>query len=459
MKILINLISIKLTIGVLFFFLFFSLTAYCQKFELKTFTVDNVEFIHQIVIDNDGNKWLATNKGLFQIEAETDSIIKVELEYFLEEGIDFLCFHENKLWFRTYENKLFSKQLLQEGLQEYELDGSRVITDMDFGSQGGLVATDKGIYELREDYHKVNIVKYIYDNVQAVHIVDNSGVEQIFIGTDNHLYFAQGKKIKPIKFFEHNQITSIFQHEDTLWVGSIQAGKGSSLYKQAIGSRNKDWIEVVTEKNKENKNKGKLGFKDDELLKSIVYDNKLDCWWMVNGQLIQYKYQQEIYHFLPRLNDSLEYVNDLVMDRQGALWITTTGNEIYKVTTTKEKPILHGKEVERGTTFNFNIDFIQGDTIMTEEGRVALGELLTFLKEYPTTVFNIYGHTKKTNQVNALKTLSINRALAVKNELIANEIDASRILLTKGFGGEEAEEYEARTNKPNMRVEIEVVDY
>ncbi|WP_395047367.1 OmpA family protein [Flavobacterium sp.] len=89
---------------------------------------------------------------------------------------------------------------------------------------------------------------------------------------------------------------------------------------------------------------------------------------------------------------------------------------------------------------------------------VVLQAMTAILKEYPSSNFSIEGHTDGDGKDAANQTLSENRAAAVKDYLISQGIDASR-LTSAGFG----ESVPIASNKTkagkalNRRVEVKVV--
>ena len=107
-----------------------------------------------------------------------------------------------------------------------------------------------------------------------------------------------------------------------------------------------------------------------------------------------------------------------------------------------------------------------GKTILFNSGKASfqkqtipvLQAMTAILKEYPTAKFSLEGHTDSTGSEASNQKLSEERAAAVKNFLIENGIDASR-LSSKGFG----ESMPVDSNKTskgkanNRRVEVKLV--
>ena len=107
-----------------------------------------------------------------------------------------------------------------------------------------------------------------------------------------------------------------------------------------------------------------------------------------------------------------------------------------------------------GKTILFNT----GKSSFQKQTYPVLKAITAILKEYPTAKFSLEGHTDSTGSDALNQKLSEERAAAVKNYLVENGIDASR-LTSKGFG----ESMPVDTNKTakgkanNRRVEVKLV--
>lgn len=86
-------------------------------------------------------------------------------------------------------------------------------------------------------------------------------------------------------------------------------------------------------------------------------------------------------------------------------------------------------------TFVFdNLNFEFGNTTLTPESKKTVQDLVAILKAYPHTTVALEGHTDNMGSVLRNKALSLERANAVNNQLVAAGIAASRIVRTQGFG-------------------------
>ena len=95
---------------------------------------------------------------------------------------------------------------------------------------------------------------------------------------------------------------------------------------------------------------------------------------------------------------------------------------------------------------------------LKEESKVELNKLVTFLKNNPTLVIELSGHTDNTGIKQKNFELSNNRAKSVWQFLISNGIDATR-LTYKGYGDTQpvADNKTEAGRKLNRRTEFKVV--
>ncbi len=155
-------------------------------------------------------------------------------------------------------------------------------------------------------------------------------------------------------------------------------------------------------------------------------------------------------------------------DNAGCPWPDTDGDGVAdkddKCPTVKGTVANNGcPEVSDDTMKKLN-DY--GKTILFNSGKASfqkqtipvLQAMTAILKEYPTAKFSLEGHTDSTGSEASNQKLSEERAAAVKNFLVENGIDASR-LSSKGFG----ESMPVDSNKTakgkanNRRVEVKLV--
>jgi len=102
--------------------------------------------------------------------------------------------------------------------------------------------------------------------------------------------------------------------------------------------------------------------------------------------------------------------------------------------------------------------FESGKASFQERTFVVLQNITEILKEYPSAKFSIEGHTDSDGSDALNQKLSEDRAAAVKDYLIENGVNTSR-LASKGFGeSTPIDSNKTRAGKTNnRRVEVKLV--
>ncbi len=105
-----------------------------------------------------------------------------------------------------------------------------------------------------------------------------------------------------------------------------------------------------------------------------------------------------------------------------------------------------------------NIYFPAGSANILQKSYPALEGLVNFMKHNPNVKIEVSGHTNNIGDFQRLVELSLKRANAVKNYLIKNGIDASRIK-TVGYGPSRpiADNSTLAGRRKNQRVEVKII--
>jgi outer membrane protein OmpA-like peptidoglycan-associated protein len=105
-----------------------------------------------------------------------------------------------------------------------------------------------------------------------------------------------------------------------------------------------------------------------------------------------------------------------------------------------------------------NIFFETAKFDLKKESKVELNKLVAFLSKNENLVIEIGGHTDNAGSAQSNLTLSKNRANSVKEYLVKNGIDGSR-LQTKGYGATEsiADNSTAEGKAKNRRTEFKII--
>ena len=121
--------------------------------------------------------------------------------------------------------------------------------------------------------------------------------------------------------------------------------------------------------------------------------------------------------------------------------------------------LMKGSNSELPKTFVFDhLNFDSGTTRLTPDSNTTVTNLISIMKCYPTMQVQLEGHTDSTGDPTANKQLSVDRANAIRDQLVQAGVDTARIATT-GYGSEkplasnETDEGRAR----NRRTELVVV--
>ncbi len=105
-----------------------------------------------------------------------------------------------------------------------------------------------------------------------------------------------------------------------------------------------------------------------------------------------------------------------------------------------------------------NLNFEQGKSKITSDSFEELNNLVNMLKDTPTMVIQLEGHTDFRGSPVKNLELSENRVQALKDFLVSNGIDKTRVL-TKAFGGSQplTQENTPEARAQNRRVEVRII--
>lgn len=110
-------------------------------------------------------------------------------------------------------------------------------------------------------------------------------------------------------------------------------------------------------------------------------------------------------------------------------------------------------------TFVFdNLNFETGGTVLTADSAPTVDSLARILKAYPSVGIELGGHTDATGDAAANQRLSLDRANAIRDRIVATGIDAGRIA-TAGYGQDRpaASNDTEEGRATNRRTELTVV--
>lgn len=115
---------------------------------------------------------------------------------------------------------------------------------------------------------------------------------------------------------------------------------------------------------------------------------------------------------------------------------------------------------ELKATYNFDnkkVQFVSGSAVLTKVSKVELNKVVKALNENPTLKLFVEGHTDASGNDKINNPLSVKRANSVKDYLVAQKVDASR-LTAEGFGSTQpiGDNKTPKGKALNRRVEFKV---
>jgi len=126
----------------------------------------------------------------------------------------------------------------------------------------------------------------------------------------------------------------------------------------------------------------------------------------------------------------------------------------------QEIAAMNGRMTERGIVLTIgDVLFATGTATLSPQADNEINRLAAFMKAYPARNVLIEGYTDSTGTAGTNLDLSLKRANAVSNKLIAKEISRGRIT-TKGFGEESpvARNDTAAGREQNRRVDVIILN-
>jgi outer membrane protein OmpA-like peptidoglycan-associated protein len=106
---------------------------------------------------------------------------------------------------------------------------------------------------------------------------------------------------------------------------------------------------------------------------------------------------------------------------------------------------------------SFQLYFVTGTDILTEESRRQLPDILASIQEYPAPEVSVTGHTDTVGRPDSNERLALDRAEAIRSELVRVGIDRALIEVTSHGESNLLVPTPDNTDEPrNRRVEVQV---
>ncbi|GAB5380855.1 MAG: hypothetical protein Alis3KO_27110 [Aliiglaciecola sp.] len=236
-----------------------------------------VNYVKDIVQDEKGFLWVATVAGLFRYDGYVFKPMPFEQSdpsTLSGDGIESLVIHPNgNLWVGTDSaglsigksgNHKYSRHLQNERVSGLTMP--LTINAMHLAdSKNVWLGTNNGLYLLDENGSKITII-----NSQSTSKMSSDAVTAIEVSDDGRVYFATKQeivffddldRINKIELDSEYSVSSMQQHQDTLWVGTtnrtllavdkehtvIQALTGFDTHDFVFPSENEMWIGTQTQ--------------------------------------------------------------------------------------------------------------------------------------------------------------------------------------------------------------------
>ncbi len=153
----------------------------------------------------------------------------------------------------------------------------------------------------------------------------------------------------------------------------------------------------------------------------------------------------------------------LVLGGMGVWWnlVQIKSTEVLPPVSELRTVLSEGTITDRPIHFRFEkIAFTAGTTRMIQGSDLELGYVVNVMKEYPMAKIRIEGFTDNTGSAEANKILSNDRAVVLKEELVARGIAANRIE-TVGMGEASplVSNTTAKGRAKNNRIELVILNY
>ena len=281
----------------------YSFESYTSNPGVQTTLSDN--YINRLAIDSSGLIWIATRNGL-------NAFNPLLNRFFFDTGtenknISAIKVYRNRIWFAS-GNKLFVSNGLEINTGKSDI-------------------SNKLVKNLKE-------IPYI----NKIHIISEN---KILLGTTNGLYLVVVQDIlnevsvidsKKLEFLSRTNITSISQHNESLWIGSNEG-----LHQLTISMHSIDFIQTITHIEDEFGKTFKLRIRN-----TYVDDNNLLWIGTLQNGLVKFdlKLQKfDVYGFDQKktLGISSPIVNAIIRDSFDVVWVGTAQGGVNKFNL-KQKP-------------------------------------------------------------------------------------------------------------------------
>ncbi len=484
----------KINIRVLFLISFFFIESYLQSncvysqvflpVDLVSDHSDDKLPVHSIFVGEDNHKWIGTENGVYQIEEVTEEALVNANEFLPKTSILLIKKAPNdKIWFVTYSNEItvLDIKTKQQEKQNFDFLKGKIVSNLAFSNDSKTVwvaSRGNGLWkksvnsnsnatkvEVEKNDENINDILFFNGMIWAASETGLYYSKNISANDKKHKFksvsdFTKGSKmivyknqlwilgydkkdraiLKTTKDGKHwtsyslsesfeYQVPNImmFDSKDNLWVAADRVAKFEPL-------GNKKWTEFGE----------KQGFQSKSAL-SLAVDKNDNVWVGTEGRglFVRVNYPEK----LTKKEDDLEQEIETIADLE----------ELKEEKNLAE--LLNSEETEtiKGKKLRLKVQFKTAKADILPEYEDELNELVAFMNKNTEIRILIEGHTAPIGNAQKNQELSEQRAVEVRNYLIAKGISQNRIR-TVGYGGSRPISTNPEQMKENRRVEVIFVD-
>ncbi|WP_375559257.1 OmpA family protein [Bernardetia sp. OM2101] len=489
----------KINIQILILISFFILesfskynTVYSQVFLSVDLTEDNSDDklpVHSIFVGEDNHKWIGTENGVYQIEEVTEEALVNANEFLPKTSILHIKnMPNNKIWFVTYSNEvtILDTETKEQETQKFDFLKGKIVSNLIFSVDSKSVwiaSRGNGLWKKSiNSSAKATKVEVEKRDENINDIVFFNGV--LWVATETGLFYTKHSSVtdKKHKFKSVSDFTKgskMIVYKNQLWVlgydkkdkGTLKTTKDGKKWTTYSLSES---FEYQVPNIMEFDSKGNLWVAADRVAKFDVFGNKK---WTEFGEKQGFQ-----------SNSALS----LAVDKNDNIWVGTEGRGLFVRVTYPEKltekdnhqitqnteqeietvsdleelkeekslaELLKTEETEaiKGKKLRLKVQFKTAKADILPEYEDELNELITFMNKNTEIRILIEGHTAPIGNAQKNQELSEQRAVEVRNYLIAKGISPNRIR-TIGYGGTRPISTKPEQMKENRRVEVIFVD-
>lgn len=483
----------KINIRVLFLISFFVLessskynTVYAQVFlpvDLVSDHSDDKLPVHSIFVGEDNHKWIGTENGVYQIEEVTEEALVNANEFLPKTSILLIKkATNNKIWFVTYANEvtILDIETNRQEKQNFDFLKGKIISNLAFSNDSKTVwiaSRGSGLWKkIGANATKIQIEKRNKEeNINDILFFNG----MLWAASETGLYYtknssASDKKHKFKSVSDFTKGSKMIVYKNQLWV---------------LGYDKKDKGILKTTKDGKKWTSYSLSESFEYQVPSIMVFDSKDNLWVAADRVAKFEVfgNKKWTEFGEKQGFQSKSALSLAVDENDNIWVGTEGRGLFVRVNYPEKltekendfeqkietvatleelkeeknfaELLNTEKIEtiKGKKLRLKVQFKTAKANILPEYEDELNELVTFMNKNTEIRILIEGHTAPIGNAQKNQELSEQRAVEVRNYLIAKGISQNRIR-TVGYGGSRPISTNPEQMKENRRVEVIFVD-